>query len=208
MKAPPALPRVAAACGLAAALLAVLLPVVAASGQPGYSHASQFISELGAAGAPHASLVGWAGFLPIGVLAMLFALLAARCVPAGRARAGLHGFACVGAAYVASAFFPCDAGCPADGSTAQRIHNLFGAGEYLGGGLALAALATADGALPRALRALAGVASALVVLAFAGMLWPGLAPVRGWLQRVAEIGLFGWMMAASAHLQADARERA
>ena len=45
--------------GLLGALAVVLLTVVGGAHFPNYSHASQFISELGADGAPHARLINF-----------------------------------------------------------------------------------------------------------------------------------------------------
>jgi hypothetical protein len=51
-------------CGLAAAGFALVVPVLGASANASYSHVSQFISELGSSGAPHARLVAAAGLGP------------------------------------------------------------------------------------------------------------------------------------------------
>jgi hypothetical protein len=64
--------------------------------RPGYSHAAQFISELGAAGTPHAALMNLGGFIPSGLLIGIFG--------AGLALAG---------------GFPCAPGCPQDAPTAH-----------------------------------------------------------------------------------------
>ena len=130
----------AACCGLGAAVLAFAVPVAGACADPGYSHASQFISELGARGAPNATLVAAAGFAPIGALVFAFLWLASGAFPPSlRRTAGVLCLAAVGAAYLAAAVFPCDPGCPASGSFSQSVHNAFGLLEYLGavGGLLL-----------------------------------------------------------------------
>jgi hypothetical protein len=49
--------------------------IIAASlKHPAYSHFKNFISELGATGAPSAAIMNFAGFLPYGILMMAFAL--------------------------------------------------------------------------------------------------------------------------------------
>lgn len=199
-------PRVAraargpAAAGLAAGALALATPLLAGAARPGYAHCSQFISELGETGAPHGALVNLAGFLPTGLFTLAFAFSSARRL--ARTRRGRWGFllfSSVGWAYVASAFFPCDPGCPPFGSTGQQIHNAFGAAEYLAGGAGLALLGSSGGAPVRApgVARLARVGSGIVLVTFAGMLLPPLEPVRGLLQRAAELALFLWMVVFS-----------
>jgi hypothetical membrane protein len=43
---------------------------------PEYSHSSQAISELAAPGTPYAGLVRFGGFIPLGLIFILFALVA------------------------------------------------------------------------------------------------------------------------------------
>jgi hypothetical protein len=81
-------PRLAAACGLLAAALALIVPVAAGRVEPGYSHRAQFISELGAQGAANGALVSLAGFGSIGALVLSFlALVYGSFPPAGRTAA-------------------------------------------------------------------------------------------------------------------------
>jgi len=196
--------KLAAACGTSAAALALAVPVVASAARPGYDHCRQFISELGESGAPHAALVSYAGFLPIGVLTILFAVFAGRSLaPRLRARLGLALFSGVGWAYVVAAFFPCDPGCPTSGSATQSVHSASGLVEYLGGGLGLLLLATSFGrARSRASfpSRLSLVCAAIVLGAFVAMLLPPLEGARGLVQRAAETALFVWMLAVSRTL--------
>ena len=62
--------------------------VTAASGcaEPGYSHLSQYISELGADGAAHGALVSRAGFAAIGAACLAFSRLLRRAQAAATAR--------------------------------------------------------------------------------------------------------------------------
>jgi len=184
-------------------MLALSIPLVAACGEPAYSHVSQYISELGAAGAAHAGLVAAAGFAPLGALVLAFVALAASAWPRTRAaRTGALGIAATGTAYLASAVFPCDAGCPATGSASQAIHNAFGLAEYTGAIAGLALLGTAFRRDPvwRGLAPLTLAAAGLVALAFGAMLAPGLASQRGLFQRVAESAIFGWIALTSLRL--------
>ena len=109
-------------------------------------------------------------------------------------RAGLACLGAAGVAYLVSAVFPCDPGCPSTGSLTQAVHNAFGLLEYAG---AVAGF----GLLARALRSPACALAALLVAAgWAGMLLPSLAPFRGASQRVAEGAIFLWIAYASVLL--------
>jgi hypothetical membrane protein len=54
--------------GVVGPLLFTLTTVICASLRPGYSHISEFISELGATGSPNAYLMNFAGFIPSGLM--------------------------------------------------------------------------------------------------------------------------------------------
>ncbi len=190
-------PKFASACALAAATIAPATPVLGGAARPGYEPCAQFISELGERGAAHAAWVNFGGFLPIGVLVVLFAVFAAIAVDGWRGRAGVLLFSGVGAAYIVAAFFPCDPGCPSPGSATQQIHSSGALAEYLGGGIGLILASTARiRGVALAPRWLTIAAAAVVLVAFAGMLAPSLQPQRGLVQRCAEFALFGWLAVA------------
>jgi len=197
--------RAAALAGLAAVALALAVPLLGARARPGYSHVSQFISELGESGAPGAEWVSAAGFAPIGLLVLAFLALAAPALPASRwKRPGLACLGAVGAAYLAASLAPCDPGCPVTGSLSQTLHNAFGALEYAGAiaGLLLLAAGLRGSALGR----LSVAAAALVALGFLAMLTPSFPSVRGLAQRVAEASIFLWIAVASGSLLRDGSE--
>lgn len=197
--------RIAALCGLAAIVFALVTPLVGGAVRPGYSHVAQYISELGEMGAVDGAAISALGFAPTGIAVLLFLALAAPSLPRVRGTAlGLACFAGVGVAYVVAAFAPCDAGCPAAGaiSTRQALHNAFGAFEYAG---AFAGLLLLGGAFRRSKtwRGSARISffcAGLVGAGFAAMLMPTLAPVRGVAQRVAELGVFLWIGIVSLDL--------
>lgn len=195
--------RAAALFGLTAAGLALAVPLLGARARPGYSHVSQFISELGESGAPGARWVSAAGFAPVGFLVLTFLVLAAPALPASRWKLpGLAGLAAVGVAYLAAWLAPCDPGCPVTGSLSQRVHNAFGALEYVGAvaGISLLGAAFRGAQHGAALARLSPAAAALVALGFLVMLAPSLAPVRGLAQRIAEASIFLWIAVASGFL--------
>lgn len=193
----------AASCGLGAAALALLVPILGGDAEPGYSHASQYISELGASGAANAGLVSAAGFAPIGALTLGFLAFASGLFPRSRrAFAGALCLSAVGAAYLAAAAFPCDAGCPGSGSRSQSIHNAFGLLEYAGGvvGLVLLGSVFRTNAQWRTLSPLSFGCALVVGAGLSAMSIPQLEVVRGLSQRVAEAAIFVWVAAVSAFL--------
>ena len=197
--------------------LAVALPFVAELGWDGYSHRSQYISELGAHGAPDGAAVSVAFF----VVGVLFAAWAALTAPRVAAAVGVTGAATavavwlagggLGASYAVSAVARCDPGCPdEDVGAAQAVHSLVSSAGYT---LAVAALVVFGLAVRRSACAparrvgRAGLVAAPVLAAI------GLAVLvaddwRGLLQRLLDAGLYAWTLAV-AHLAAAApRSRA
>ena len=87
----------------------------------------QFVSELGATGAPTAFLMN-AAFLLFGVLTAVFALGLHRGIQAGPGDwLGIALIIAYGVSYVALAFAPCDPSCRgAPGSVHHRAHLLLG----------------------------------------------------------------------------------
>jgi hypothetical protein len=150
----------------------------------GYSHVRHTISEIGEAGAPHQRLVAWALFLPVGLLLLLVAYPLRPVSPPAAALA-----LCLAVGYLGAAAFPCDPGSPVSGSARQALHNLAGAVEYIGGGFALLVLAEHLGQ-PFKLAGFVVLGTALA-LSFVPS-----GSVRGLVQRVAEVCLFGGLALA------------
>lgn len=174
--------------------------MLAAARFPGYQHAQQYISELGATGAPDATWVSWAGFFPSGLLLMLSAALGAWRMP--RSLPSLLGFA--GLFYYAlslsaTGVFPCDAACaPKDPTWTHHLHLFFGLTGYLVAAIALLIHAYAAAALWRrpVLAILAGVCG---VVALAGFLLIDPAfPWHGAAQRATELSICIWWIALAA----------
>lgn len=100
---------------------------------PGYDHARQFMSELGATGAVTGSRVSRWGFVPNGVLVAVFSLLAAWILR----RNALAVVACLllagnGIGMAGAGVYPCDFECSrSDPSAAALLHDLFGGLGYL-----------------------------------------------------------------------------
>ena len=130
--------RIGSYIGLLAALWALLVPLIGGAFSPGYNHASQYISELGARGAPFQNIVNLGGFLPTGVAVLVFLIAGFRYLaPSTLSKLAVFLLLGVSAGYIVAAFAPCDPGCPSVGSDIQALHNLGGLLEYLGGSFGL-----------------------------------------------------------------------
>jgi hypothetical membrane protein len=176
--------------------------LVAGALTPGYSHVSQFISELGARGAPHEWLVRIGGFLPAGLLLLAFCRIAYGALPRSQATTlGLVGLALYAIGYLAAATFPCDIGCSPDRpSLSQIIHNVSGMVGYLLAPTFLFVLSNAARTWPDA-RHLALTGYAAAGLALLGLLTmsPSSSAV-GLSQRLLEASVFSWTIQCGAYL--------
>jgi hypothetical membrane protein len=111
---------------------------------PGYDHARQHISELGATGAVTGTAVSWWGFVPSGLFMGGSCLIAAWMLR----RSGLAVTACLmlgwyGLSLSAAGVYPCAFECARDEVTFNAMmHDLFGGTGYLTGiiGMGLAGL--------------------------------------------------------------------
>lgn len=179
----------------------------AAALTPNYSHASQFISELGATGAPNELIVRLAGFLPAGALLLAFSAVAFTAIPRSRSVSlSLFGLALYAAGYLVAAAFPCDAGCrPTEPSISQLIHNAGGLVGYLVAPVFLFTLARSAGSWPGATHlSRAGYFASAV--AFVGLVT--LSPssgVGGLSQRALEFAVLGWVAMLGVYLAKQRR---
>jgi hypothetical membrane protein len=170
----------------------------------GYSHATQYISELGATGAPHGRWVSWLGFLPSGLLLVVFAFTAPMALPRSRwTWLGFFFIAVYAFGLVASAFFPCDFGCRPDNPTvAQVIHNGVGGVSYIAGVTALLILAIQARKWPGGRHLLY---LGLVCWLAGALSLPWLAPnfaYVGVAQRILEISMGAWIITCAYYVRA------
>jgi hypothetical membrane protein len=195
--------RIAFRSALLSLLLFSVTVVMGGASFPGYSHASQYISELGATGAPHSQAVSWLGFIPSGLLLMVFSFAAPMTLP--RSPWTWVGFAFI--AYyafglVAGGVFPCDFGCrPDDPSFSQVAHNLVAGTGYLTGITALLVLGIQARRWPGGghLFPLGVVCWAVAALAL-----PSLDPdfaYAGLAQRTIELCMYAWILACAFYLR-------
>jgi hypothetical membrane protein len=102
--------------------------LIAGALRPGYSHSAQFMSELGARGAPGAWTMNVFGFIPAELLMVGFIALAAKALRRSPlALVGLALLAVYAIGLIVGALAPCDLGCrPAVPSLTHQIHMLAG----------------------------------------------------------------------------------
>ncbi len=200
--------RWAAYLGLAAGAWTLGVTLLGGALRPGYSQASQYISELGESGAANGGWVSLLGFAPVGVFVLGFLTLAAPHLPGGRWRnVALACLSLVGVAYLVAAVARCDPGC-SGASVSQSLHSLAGLSEYVGAlvGLRLLFYPFRRDDAWRSMATACMLAAVLVAAGFLGMLTPSLAEWRGVSQRIAEAGIFGWIAWVSLRLLRGADE--
>jgi len=183
--------------------LIILLTVLGGLAFPGYSHLSQFISELGARGAPTEMMIRFVGFLPAGLLLCLFAWLAHGALPGSAlATFGLIGIGIYALGYVAAAFFPCDFGCrPATPSVSQTIHNAVGLAGYLSAPIALLCLGVAARQWPGATYLAASGFLAAIVSTIGLVTLSPKSPYVGLSQRLIELSVLSWVLLCAFYIQ-------
>jgi hypothetical protein len=187
---------------LLAAAWHVAMLVIGGATFPGYDHVGQFISELGATGAPRGFEMSWYGFLPIGVFMIAFAVFTWLAAPRSVLLAlGLIGIFLYAVGYLGTAVFPCDYGCrPEQPSFAHQMHLLFGLGSYLFAPLMLALLALAVRKWPNAgWLFVIGIVTAVGALGGL-MTFDESSPYVGLSQRVIEVSVIGWVLACGLYL--------
>lgn len=151
----------------------------------GYSHIRHTISELGQMDAPHKLKVNYGVFLPTAVGLIAIALITWITENRFTPYALLAGS--VGTGYLIAAFFPADPGSPIWGSMRQQIHNAGGAVQYLGGAASLIILSKNS----LLLEPFYLTSAYILLIAAAGISLPFLKSIRGFIQRIAELVLFG-----------------
>ncbi|MBL8547908.1 MAG: DUF998 domain-containing protein [Hyphomonadaceae bacterium] len=189
----------------------LVMVLVGGASFDGYDHVSQYISELGANGAPFGWHVSWLGFLPVGVLICAFSYFAWRAAPQSvLATLGFVGIFLFAIGYVGSAFFRCDFGCrPEEPSFSQIMHELGGLAGYMLAPVTLLLLGLAartwPGAVWLSILGFIGAAGALVGLS--GLLDDG-SPTVGLYQRVLETSVLSWVLACGFYLGLQKRTAA
>jgi hypothetical membrane protein len=183
----------------------ILVPELIAAQLPDYSNAAQYLSELGASGAPYAFWANYFGFLPVALsVAAVCLLIPVVLKPSTSLVVASILLLGVSVGYLGAVVVPCDPGCaPTAHPTRQALHNLLALPEY--GGSILALFVFAVTFKSRALDALAVLtllAATAVLVGFVLMVISADA-TRGAWQRVADYSIFVWMLIASVMLGRD-----
>lgn len=194
--------HIAFGCGVLSLLVLAVATIAGGMAYPGYDHLRQYISELGATGAPTSAGVSLA-FMISGGLLTAFWLLCAGLFP--RSALSILGFglsALNGAGLVLGGVFRCDFECStADLSPAAVLHDVFGGVGYLCGiaGVFLVGIGARSWPHGRGLFGLSlicGVPAALAIwLIHPAFEWYGAA------QRVVEIALAVWTIALAVRVR-------
>jgi len=191
----------------AAWLLGLIL--IGGANYPDYNHLTQYISELGATGAPYGPEVSWFGFAPVGVFVIAFAVSALLAAPKSLLSVlGFLGIVLFAIGYLGATFFPCDYGCrPENPSPSQLLHLMFGLAGYILAPLTLLLLGLAARRWPSAgVLPIAGYIGAVLALVGFLTLDPN-SPLVGLSQRVLEASVIGWVVLCGLYLGRQPRER-
>jgi len=186
--------------GILGVFLFVFTTVIAGLYYPTYNHFSQFISELYAVDAPNADLIRFFGFLPSGILFIIFAVLVNKMTPKSRFKSmGLLGIIVgYGLVTIICAIYNCDAGCNPkfiNPSFSQIIHNLMGMITYLIVPFSILLIAIASTKWKNSLQfSLVSFLISAISFAFVVVLNLNLdSPCKGLIQRIIEGSILFWI---------------
>lgn len=203
--------KLAMVTGLLGVAWLVAMVLLGGASFDGYDHVAQYISELGATGAPFGWHVSWLGFLPIGILICAFSFFAWQAAPRSvLSTLGFVGIFLFSIGYVGSAFFRCDFGCrPDTPSFSQMMHELIGLAGYMLAPVTMVLLGVAALKWPGARwLALLGFGSAIAAfIGLGGMADPN-GPHVGLFQRILEASVLTWVAACALYLGLQKRTAA
>ena len=185
-------------------LSGVLLPEFIGFLSSDYNSMSHYISELGAVGAEYSIIINYFGFLPVSFSALIITLLLQSKF--SNTRLSRVGFLLVGIGYFIAYFgafiFPCDFGCPSEGSFSQNMHMILGLISYLITPVGLILLGIGLRKEPMIIHSLASfVATFIFLLGFFMMLNPSQIDLLGFWQRLADYTVFALLIFLSLNLK-------
>jgi hypothetical membrane protein len=194
--------HIAFGCGVLSLLVLAAATIAGGMAYPGYDHLTQYISELGATGAPTSRDVSLA-FMVSGALLTAFWLLCTALFPRSLLSIIAFGLSALnGIGLVLGGVFRCDFKCSTvDLSPAAVLHDVFGGVGYLCGiaGLFIVGIAARGWPQGRGLFGLSlicGIPAALAIwLIHPAFEWYGAA------QRVVEIALAVWTLAVALRVR-------
>ena len=173
-----------------------------------YNLINHFISELGAAGAEYSRIINYFGFVPTAFSALIIVLLLQSKFSNTRlSRAGLL---LVGSGvfigYFGAFIFPCDYGCPTEGSFSQNMHNNLGLIYYLIIPVGLFVLGIGLRKEPMIINSSISFGAAFVfLLGFFMMLNPSQIDLLGFWQRLADYTVFVFLIFMSLFVKGESR---
>jgi hypothetical protein len=173
-----------------------------------YNLINHFISELGAAGAEYSRIINYFGFVPTAFSALIITLLLQSKF--SNTRLSRAGFLLVGSGvfigYFGAFIFPCDYGCPAEGSFSQNMHNNLGLISYLIIPVGLFILGIGLRKEPMIINPLIPfVATFVFLLGFFMMLNPSQIDLLGLWQRLADYTVFIFLIFMSLFVKGESR---
>lgn len=178
----------------AAILLAsgIILPGILAALQSDYTTFGNYLSELGAVGAPYATITNLLGFLPVAIASVMLLVYIAIC--GLNSRDGRIGAVLLmiglSSGYLIAVLFPCDLGCPIEGSARQAIHNTAGLIQYPLGALGLIMMGASMRRSGQNLGGLCLFSGVAMAVGFVMMLVPDQSGWRGAWQRLGDYSAF------------------
>jgi hypothetical membrane protein len=127
--------RILSLGGVLGPALFTAVVILCGARRPGYSHVAQLISELGASGTTHTTLMNVGGFIPAGVLMAGFGIATGRLLKGGTRAAIASGLLTLfGVGVMVAGVYSCDLGCPQPPrSTAGIIHDRVSVAAFLAG---------------------------------------------------------------------------
>jgi len=173
-----------------------------------YNLINHFISELGAAGAEYSRIINYFGFVPTAFSALIITLLLQSKF--SNTRLSRAGFLLVGSGvfigYFGAFIFPCDYGCPAEGSFSQTMHSYLGLISYLIIPVGLFVLGIGLKKESMIINSLTAFAATFVfLLGFFMMLNPSQIDLLGLWQRLADYTVFIFLIFMSLFVKGESR---
>lgn len=195
-------------CGILGSAFFVIASLLAGLIAENYDSIVQLISESMSEDQPYSKEIRYFGYIPSGILIMIFALAAPINMPQSKQiRRSFYGIALFyGFATITVGIFPCEAGCNKEminPGIAQVIHNLSGLFTYIGMPLCLLFIgfglkhANTRGLLSR-VSILLGISSAFFILV---LFASPLNPYAGLIQRIIEAIFVLWIAGCSISIK-------
>ena len=189
-------------------LSGVLLPELIGFLSFDYNSMSNYLSELGAVGAEYSRIINYFGFVPTAFSALIITLLLQSKF--SNTRLSRIGILLVGSGvfigYFGAFIFPCDYGCPTEGSFSQNMHNNLGLIYYLIIPVGLFVLGIGLRKEPMIINSSISFGATFVfLLAFFMMLNPSQIDLLGLWQRLADYTVVVFLIFMSLFVKGESR---